>query len=78
LSVVLPDLFVLESVIDALEIVYGDVLLIQAVFKLEFTPEMKRNLVRFAKENAKEYLEKQNENLVDPSKSVESKPKRTA
>ena len=26
--------------------------------KLEFTSEMKNNLVRFAKENAKEYLEK--------------------
>ena len=46
--------------------------------RLEFTPEMKSNLVRFAKENAKEYLEKQNENLDEPPKSVESKPKRTA
>ena len=26
--------------------------------RLEFTPEMKSNIVRFAKENAKEYLEK--------------------
>ena len=26
--------------------------------RLEFTPEMKSNLVRFAKENAQEYLEK--------------------
>jgi len=33
--------------------------------RLEFTPEMKNNLVRFAKENAKEYLEKltQKQNL---------------
>ena len=26
--------------------------------RLEFTPEMKNNIVRFAKENAQEYLEK--------------------
>jgi hypothetical protein len=30
---------------------------------LEFTPEMKNSLVRFAKENAQEYMQKQNKNL---------------